>query len=143
MHVAAGRAGLVQVDGEHVEVLGALAEEDAAERHVPARPGDDELVVVVDQAAAQQRGKPVAVGVATDLDDRGRGVVHAALAPVGELGEAAAGAVLEVELELAGVERVAVDRAAGEIELAQADLGAAVDDRERMRVLGAARAEIS
>ena len=60
-----------------------LAEEEPAERHVAARAGDHELVVVADQAPAEQRRQPVAVGVAADLDDRGRGVVDAALAPVG------------------------------------------------------------
>ena len=105
VHVAAGGPGLVQVDGEDVEVLVGLAEEQAAERHVPAGAGDDQLVVVADQAPAEDRRQPVAVGVAPDLDDRGRVVVHAALAPVGEVGQAAARAVLEVELELAGVER--------------------------------------
>jgi hypothetical protein len=62
--------GLVQVDGEHVEVLVGLAEEQAAERHVAALAGDRELVVLADQVAAEQRRQPVAVGVAPDLDDR-------------------------------------------------------------------------
>ena len=53
--------------------------------------------------------------------------------------EAAAGAVLEVELELPGVEGVAGDLAPREVVLAQADRRCAIDDRERVRVLGAAR----
>ena len=55
------------------------------------------------------------------------------------VGEPAARAVLEVELELAGVQRVAGDLAGGEVVLAQHDLGAAVGDRQRVRVLRRSR----
>ena len=94
--------------------------------------------MVADQTAAEQGRQPVAVGVAADLDHGCRGVADRALAPVGQLRQAAARAVLEVQLELAGVERVAGDLAARQVVLAQTQLAAAVADRQRVGVLRAA-----
>src|SRR5207302_1736114 len=80
--VAARRPRLVQVDREHVEMLVLLREEHAAEGHVAARLRDRELEVLVHEMPAEQRGQPVAVCVAADLDDARRGVVHLARAEV-------------------------------------------------------------
>ena len=54
---------------------------------------------------AQQRRQPVAVRVAADLDDRRRSVVDRSVAPIGEVRKTAARPILEVELELAAVQR--------------------------------------
>ena len=64
VHVAARGARLVQVDGEHVQVLVLLGEEHAAEGHVAARLGHGELEVLAHEVPAEQRRQPVAVGVA-------------------------------------------------------------------------------
>ena len=132
----------MQVDGEDVEMLLAFGEKQTAEGHVAAWAGDDELIVMVDQAAPQQRRKPVAPGVAPHLDARGRDVVDRPWAPVDDLCEATARPVLQVKLELSRVQRVAGDQL-GETVLTQPQIAAAVGDRERVRVLrGAAGADL-
>ena len=98
----------MQVDREHVEVLVLLGEEQPAEGHVAAGLGDGQLEVLAHEVAAEQRRQPVAVGVAPDADEARRDVVHLARAPVLELGEAAARAVLQVQLERARVQRLAL-----------------------------------
>ena len=56
VHVAAGGAGLVQVDREHVQMLVLLGEQQPAEGHVAAGLGDGELEVLAHQVPAEQRG---------------------------------------------------------------------------------------
>ena len=105
--VAAGRAGLVQVDSEHVQVLVLLGEEQPAEGHVAAGLGDRQLEVLAHELAAEQRRQPVAVGVAADADEARGDVEHLARAPVLHLRQAAPRAVLQVQLERARVQRLA------------------------------------
>ena len=109
VHVAARRAGLVQVDGEHVEVLVLLGEEQAAEGHVAAGLGDGQLEVLAHEVPAEQRRQPVAVGVAADTDEARRDVVDLAGAPILDLRQAAARAVFQVQLERARVQRLALE----------------------------------
>ena len=111
----------MQVDGEHVEVLVLLGEEQAAEGHVAAGLGDRELEVLAHQVAAEQRRQPVAVGVAPDADEAGGDVEHLARAPVLQLRQAAARAVLQVQLERARVQRLALE-VLGEVVLVHAEL---------------------
>src|SRR2546421_635876 len=87
---AAGRARLGQVHREHVEVLLLLGEEQPAKRHLAARLAHGQLQVLAHEVAAQQRGQPVAVGVAADADEAGGDVEHLPRPPVLDLGEAAA-----------------------------------------------------
>ena len=84
----------MQIDREQVQVLALLREEQAAEGHVAARLGHRQLEVLAHEVAAQQRRQPVAVGVAPDADEAGRGIEHLSRAPILELGQAAARAVL-------------------------------------------------
>ena len=108
VHVPARWARLVQIDREHVQVLVLLGEEQAAKGHVSAGLRDRQLQMLAHEMAAQQRWQPVAVGVASDADEARRAVVHLPPAPVLDLREAAARAVLQVQLERARVQRLAV-----------------------------------
>ena len=89
---------------------------------------------------AEQRRQPVAVGVAPDADEARRDVVDLARAPVLKLGQAAARAVLQVQLERARVQRLRPRevRPARSYSCTRNSLRCAADD-QRARVLGDAR----
>ena len=108
VHVAAGGAGLVQVDREHVQVLVLLGEEEPAEGHVAARARRSASSRCWrTRCPPSSAGQPVAVGVPADADEARGDVVDLAAAPVLHLGQAAARAVLQVHLEGARVQRLA------------------------------------
>ncbi len=134
VHVPAGGAGLVQVHREGVQVLVGLGEEQAAERHVAAGLGHGQLQVLAHEMSAQQRGQPVAVGVAPDADEAGGDVIDLAATPVLELREATARAVAQIQLERARVQRLTRE-VLGQVVLVHAKLARAVADDERAPVL--------
>ncbi len=82
----------------------------------------------------------MAVGVAPDADEAGGDVVDLAAAPVLELRQAAARAVLQVQLERARVQRLAPVEVLGQVVLVHAELARAVAHDERAPVLRHARA---
>ena len=135
----AGRvAGLVQVGREQVEVLVALGEVHAAVAHVRAGLRGDDVEPLLGHVAAQVHGHPLDARVAADLHPLDGHVVDVARAPVLVVGEVDLGAGVGVQLERAGVERLALEVGRQAV-LADAALGELADHRERVRVLRRAR----
>ena len=131
----AGRvAGLVQVGREQVEVLVALGEVEARVAHVRALLGGDDVERLLGQAAAEVDRHPLHARVAADLDAPRREVVDLAAAPVLVVGEVHLRARRGVQLERAGVQRLALEVGREEV-LADGALGVLADDGERVRVL--------
>ncbi len=130
-------ARLVAVGREQVEVLVALGEVEPRVAHVRALLGGDDVERLLGQPAAEVHRDPADERVAADLDALGGDVVDLARAPVLEVGDLRAGSLGRVQLERAGVERLARERGAEQV-LAQEEVGVLPGNHERVRVLGRA-----
>ena len=136
--VTGGVAGLVLVAGEQVEVLVALREVHAGVAHVRALPGGDDVEPLLGQPPAEVDRHPLHARVAADLDAAGGQVVDLAAAPVLVVREVDLRAGQRVQLERAGVQRLALE-VGGLEELADLDLGVLLDDDQRVRPLRGTR----